>query len=126
MFDIGFPELMIVFVVALLVIGPNKLPEAIRTVAFYIGRIRRSLSNLRTELENEIGADEIRQQLYNESIMDDLKQAKNQVQDVINDVNSATDMTSLDQKKTATDEEPESSGDQPPTNSTNDNARSGT
>ena len=125
MFDIGFPELMIVFVVALLVIGPNKLPETIRTVAFYVGRIRRSLSNLRTELENEIGADEIRQQLYNESIMDELNQAKSQVQDVINDASSTTEMTPL--SKTEPIDDPDLKAE-PPTNppSDNDSARSGT
>ena len=127
MFDIGFPELMIVFVVALLVIGPNKLPEAIRTVAFYVGRIRRTFTNLRTELENEIGADEIRQQLYNESIMDELNQAKSQVQDVINDASNATEMTPLSQVKSDADNHADGTAEPPTTPSDdNDNARSGT
>ena len=67
MFDIGFPELLLISVVALVVIGPEKLPETVRTVALWIGRLKRSLSNIRLELENEIGADEIRQQLHNEN-----------------------------------------------------------
>ena len=86
MFDIGFPELLLISVVALLVIGPEKLPDTIRTVSLWIGRIQRSFRNLRREIETEIGADEIRSQLHNESIMQDLEAAKNTVQDVQQEV----------------------------------------
>ena len=41
MFDIGFPELLLISVVALLVIGPEKLPDTIRTVSLWVGRIQR-------------------------------------------------------------------------------------
>ena len=88
MFDIGFPELLMISVVTLLVIGPEKLPETIRTVSLWIGRIQRSFSNLRREIENEIGADEIRTQLHNESIMQDLEDAKNTMQDVRQEVDN--------------------------------------
>ena len=86
MFDIGFPELLMISVVTLLVIGPEKLPETIRTASLWIGRIQRSFTNLRREIENEIGADEIRTQLHNESIMQDLEDAKNTMQDVRQEV----------------------------------------
>jgi len=83
MFDIGFPELMLISVVALVVIGPDKLPETVRTIALWIGRFKRSLSNIRMELENEIGADEIRQQLHNETIMKELSDTKSELEDII-------------------------------------------
>ncbi|MCH8257769.1 MAG: twin-arginine translocase subunit TatB [Proteobacteria bacterium] len=89
MFDIGFPELLLVSVVALLVVGPDRLPETIRTMALWIGRLRRSFANIRQEIENEIGADEIRAQLYNESIMQDIKQSRETLQEVKNDVAEA-------------------------------------
>jgi len=79
MFDIGLPELLLVSIVALLVIGPEKLPETIRTVSLWIGRIRRGLSNIKMEIENEIGADDIRQQLHNESIMKELETTRDQL-----------------------------------------------
>ncbi|MCY3639500.1 MAG: Sec-independent protein translocase protein TatB, partial [Gammaproteobacteria bacterium] len=44
MFDIGFPELMLVAIVGLLVIGPNRLPEALRTLGLWLGRMRRSFN----------------------------------------------------------------------------------
>lgn len=83
MFDIGFPELMLVSVVALLVIGPNRLPETVRTIMLWLGRLRRSFANIKMEIEQEIGADEIRQQLHNESIMKELDAGKRQIKDAI-------------------------------------------
>ncbi len=89
MFDIGFPELLLISVVALVVIGPEKLPETVRTVALWIGRFKRSLSNIRMELENEIGADEIRQQLHNESIMKELSDTKSELEDIIQNADNS-------------------------------------
>ncbi len=88
MFDIGFPELVVVSVVALLVIGPEKLPETIRTISLWIGRVQRSFASIRREIETEIGADEIRQQLHNESIMKELEETKNTLQQAGKDVRS--------------------------------------
>jgi sec-independent protein translocase protein TatB len=89
MFDIGFPELLIVSIVALLVIGPEKLPDTVRTIALWIGRLRRSLANIKMELENELGADEIRRQLHNERIMQELDDARQEFQGIVNDTNDA-------------------------------------
>ena len=86
MFDIGFPELVMVSIVALLVIGPEKLPETIRTLSLWIGRLQRSFTNIRREIEQEIGADDIRAQLHNESIMKDLEETQNTIRDVHRDV----------------------------------------
>lgn len=72
MFDIGFLEMVVVAVVALLVLGPDKLPGAVRMAGLYIGRIKRSLADVRSQVEKEIGADELRQTLHNEKIMADL------------------------------------------------------
>ena len=72
MFDIGFLEMVLVAVVALLVLGPEKLPGAVRMAGLYMGRIKRSLAEVRSQVEREIGADELRQTLHNEKIMADL------------------------------------------------------
>ncbi|MEM1436956.1 MAG: Sec-independent protein translocase protein TatB [Pseudomonadota bacterium] len=73
MFDIGFPELMLVAVVVLLVLGPERLPEALRTAGLWIGRLQRSFNSVKTEIEREIGMDEIRRQLHNESVMAEMR-----------------------------------------------------
>ncbi|ERI50773.1 hypothetical protein N878_07870 [Pseudomonas sp. EGD-AK9] len=70
MFDIGFTELILIGVVALLVLGPERLPSAVRTAGLWIGQARRSFANIRSEVEREIGADEIRRQLHNNPILD--------------------------------------------------------
>jgi sec-independent protein translocase protein TatB len=85
MFDIGFPELLIVSVVALLVIGPERLPETVRTLALWVGRLKRGLASIKLEIEQEIGADEIRRQLHNESIMKELERTKDDLNEVVND-----------------------------------------
>ena len=86
MFDIGFPELLLVSVVALLVIGPDRLPETVRSIMIWLGKLKRSFENIKTELEQEIGVDEIRQQIHNDSIMKDLEKSRQQINDVIDDV----------------------------------------
>ena len=99
MFDIGFMELMLISVVALIVIGPERLPAAIRTATLWIGRAKRSFTQVKSEIEREINADEIKRQLHNESILSNLKKVKDkadtfvadtkkQIDDVNNEVNA--------------------------------------
>jgi len=70
MFDVGFTELLLVGLVALLVLGPERLPVAARTAGLWIGRLKRSVGAIKAEVEREIGADEIRRQLHNERILE--------------------------------------------------------
>ena len=60
MFDIGFSELLVIGVVALIVLGPDKLPTAARTCGLWLGRIRRSVSNIQQEINQELRAEELR------------------------------------------------------------------
>lgn len=69
----GFLELIVIASVGLLVIGPEKLPGAIKTCALWIGRIKRTISDTRAEFEQQIGADEIRRELHNERVMQSLE-----------------------------------------------------
>ncbi|UZE06688.1 Sec-independent protein translocase protein TatB [Pseudomonas corrugata] len=69
MFGISFTELLLVGLVALLVLGPERLPGAARTAGLWIGRLKRSFNAIKQEVEREIGADEIRRQLHNEHIL---------------------------------------------------------
>ncbi|HEY7774050.1 MAG TPA: Sec-independent protein translocase protein TatB [Marinagarivorans sp.] len=83
MFDIGLFELLVVGGVGLVVIGPEKLPGALRTGALWIGRIKRSILETRREIEQQIGADDIRRELRNEEIMaslEKLREARTQLE----------------------------------------------
>ncbi|TBU87514.1 Sec-independent protein translocase protein TatB [Phytopseudomonas dryadis] len=70
MFGISFSELLLVGLIALLVLGPERLPGAARTAGLWIGRLKRSFHAIKSEVERELGADEIRRQLHNERILD--------------------------------------------------------
>jgi sec-independent protein translocase protein TatB len=79
MFEFSFPELVVVCVIALLVLGPDKLPSALRTLGLWIGRLSRTFTTMKTEIEREIGMDEIRRQLHNEAVMDQIKRLERDV-----------------------------------------------
>jgi Tat protein translocase TatB subunit len=66
----GLFEILLIAVVTLLVVGPERMPETVRSVALTIGRLKRMLSSAREEIEKQVGADDIRQQLHNEAVMD--------------------------------------------------------
>lgn len=76
MFGISFSELLLVGLVALLVLGPERLPGAARTAGLWIGRLKRSFNSIKMEVEREIGADDIRRQLHNEHILQMEQEAK--------------------------------------------------
>ncbi len=79
MLDIGFLELLIVAVIALVVLGPERLPTAIKYTAIWVGRIRRSFQNIRTEIERELNVDEVRRDIHNVAVMDELKKAREEL-----------------------------------------------
>ena len=81
MFDIGFAELLLIGVVGLLVVGPEQLPGAVRTVLAWVSRLRRSFDQIRTEVQRELHNDEIMQKLKAES-----QQLEQQVRDTTQSV----------------------------------------
>jgi len=62
-FDIGFLELMVVGILGLLVLGPERLPKAARTVGLFIGKIRRTMSNIQDDLERQVRTEELKDKL---------------------------------------------------------------
>ena len=81
MFDIGFAELLLIGVVGLLVVGPEQLPDAVRTVLAWVNRFRRSFDQIRTEVQRELHNDKIMQELKAES-----QQLKQQVRETTQSV----------------------------------------
>jgi sec-independent protein translocase protein TatB len=60
MFDIGFSELVVIAVVALIVIGPEKLPKTARTLGHLFGRLQRYVNDVKADINREIELDELR------------------------------------------------------------------
>ena len=77
MFDIGFLELAIIAVVGLIVIGPERLPEVARTVGTWVGKFRRFVSSVKSDIERELRQDEIRKAIERDAGLDELKQIMN-------------------------------------------------
>ncbi len=59
MFDVGFQELILIGVVALIVIGPERLPKAARIAGMWLGRARRTLANVKHEIDREMKTEEL-------------------------------------------------------------------
>ena len=61
MFDVGFSELMVIAVVALVVIGPERLPKVARTAGLLLGRLQRYVGDVKSDINREIQLDELKQ-----------------------------------------------------------------
>ena len=88
MFDIGFSELLVIALITLVVMGPERLPETVRNISLWIGRFREAFNRARRELEQEVGMDEVRHKLHNEKIMRDLEISKTQLEESISIANN--------------------------------------
>jgi sec-independent protein translocase protein TatB len=60
MFDIGFSELMVIGVVALIVIGPERLPRVARTLGHLAGRLQRYVSDVKADINREMDLEELK------------------------------------------------------------------
>jgi len=85
MFDVGFSELLVIAVITLIVMGPERLPETVRTISLWIGRLKQMMSSARRELESEVGMGEIHRQLHNEKILRDRENSKTKFEDSMRD-----------------------------------------
>lgn len=89
MLDIGFTELLLIAVISLLVLGPERLPGALRTASMWLGRIRRSFNEVRTELERELNTADFNQDLHNDTILKQLGDAGKEINDDMESVRAS-------------------------------------
>jgi sec-independent protein translocase protein TatB len=66
MFDIGFWEILLIAVVALIVVGPERMPRLIRVTGLWIGRANASIQSVRNDISRELRADELRKAISDE------------------------------------------------------------
>ncbi|MCH9698314.1 MAG: Sec-independent protein translocase protein TatB [Gammaproteobacteria bacterium] len=74
MFDLGFWEMALVVLVALIVIGPERLPQVMRTTGLWLGRLRNMSNHVRQELEQELYNESIKSQEFSKEHLSDVKQ----------------------------------------------------
>jgi len=104
-FDVGFWELLLIAVVALIVVGPEKLPKVVRVCGLWIGRANASLQAVKNDIAKELRAEEIKQAFKKPDDLPDL----NEVIDIDEPVkpkqnpSAKTDNDSVEDKKQAED-----------------------
>jgi sec-independent protein translocase protein TatB len=84
MFDIGFSELLVIGVVALIVIGPQKLPRVARTAGHLLGRLQRYVADVKADINREIELEELRK------MRDSMQSAASEVQSAVDSELSKT------------------------------------
>lgn len=100
MFDVGFSELILLGIVALVVLGPEKLPHAARMAGAWLGKIKRTVIDIQAEIEKEVSAAELKQRMndeieklksLSEPIEAEMEVVKNTIHQQINDVSQTPD-----------------------------------
>ena len=80
MFEIGFWELTLIGVVAMIVVGPERLPGLARTVGLWLGKARRMLADVKSEVDRELQLEELKQALRQQGDLNGIKDLANRVQ----------------------------------------------
>ena len=79
MFDVGFSEVVIIAIIALVILGPERLPKVARTIGFWVGKARRMVADVKTDIDREM----------RESELADLRKLGDEISDVKNEFQSA-------------------------------------
>jgi sec-independent protein translocase protein TatB len=100
MFEVGFSEICMVALVALLVIGPERLPKVARMAGFWIAKSKRMVASVKQEIHEELQAEELRQSLKNQSginefqkLIDDTADDFRAIKDSIRQRSEASNLT---------------------------------
>lgn len=89
MFDIGFSELIMIGLVSLLVIGPERLPKVARLAGFWIGKSRSMVASVKAEIQQELQEEEIRQLLKEHVDINEFHSAINETSDITNSIKAS-------------------------------------
>jgi sec-independent protein translocase protein TatB len=102
MFDSGFLEMLVIGIIALLVIGPERLPGVAAKVGKFVGKMKAFVATTREDIEKEIRADELRNMLImqKEEINELRDIVKNTQGEVSNELNEASDLLSSSMTET--------------------------
>ena len=76
MFQIGFLEILIILILGLIIIGPKRLPDVVKTFLRLYKKMENKLSSFKKDIEEDIGVDELRKDVFNELRMEELEKTK--------------------------------------------------
>lgn len=86
MFDISFWELALIGVVALIVVGPERMPGLARTAGLWLGKARRMLAEVKAEVDRELQLDELKQSLRQQAGLNEVKEVTDQMKSLRDDI----------------------------------------
>ena len=72
MFQVGFLEIALILILGLIIIGPSRLPQVIKTCLKFYKKIQNQISGFKNDIESEIGTEEIKKDVFNEMRMEEL------------------------------------------------------
>ncbi len=79
--DIGLQELFLISVMALIILGPERLPSTMKQIMIWASKIKNSFNSIKKEFENELDLDGIQQQIHNEKILQELGEPIEQLEE---------------------------------------------
>ena len=99
MFDFGYWEIVVIFVITLIVVGPEKMPALARKAGLYVGKFKKFVSKIQNDINNEIKSEELKEQL---SIKDDesslsqtVEEAKSSIDEIKKEAAKISDLSSV-------------------------------
>ena len=98
MFDFGIWEIAIIFVITLIVVGPKKMPALARKAGLYVGKFRKFVSKIKNDINSEIEAEELKEQLSvkNEELLvsQTLDEAKSDIDEIKHEASKISNLSS--------------------------------
>jgi len=97
MFDVGFWEIMVISILAMVVIGPERLPKVAKTVGHWFGKTRRFVEGVKSEVESEFDATELKRLMHNQEVQ--IKELQSKLNDEAGDIRSGFSYNMDDESK---------------------------
>ena len=88
MFDVGMWEITLIFVLLLVVVGPERLPKLARTIGLWVGKARNIVASVKAEVEQELKVEELKRSIAQQTNVDEFKRLANQVKSINSEVAS--------------------------------------
>ncbi len=147
MFDVGFSEVVIIAIIALVILGPARLPKVARTLGFWVGKARRMVADVKTDIDREMRESEladlrklgdeisdVKNEFQSaagkvaddsgvESVVESIKKSADDIQSSVSDVTAADEIQSSVSDVTAADDSAQSAENESPVDDTTDTSQ---
>ena len=112
MFDFGFWEIILILMVALIVVGPERLPGLARTAGLWIGKAKRFVTEVKAEIDQELATDELKKALNKQEAMNDVYEIIEETRKVTSDIKQEINKTAAESRSAIENEQSEQQTDQ--------------